>query len=428
MKLLPLSTQELKLSEVLATASYYAYQEIDDNVSCQIEKKTEICDVKPFCFNSDIPLLKIIGLSGYYENHLVIAIKGTDSIWDWLKNIKFLHNNDPLSWRNPSDYNRGRVSGRVHSGFNTAVDQNFPGLKTLVKNRRREKNQEILLTGHSLGGAIAILTAIGLSESDEFPCQKTVYTFGAPRVGDTKFRVSFDSLEELNHYRFERGNDIVPQLPLSQPFHFIADIFHLDQLVPEYRHTGVLKYLTKDEQGNLIVTENPPELERFLHRLQGYATSVLDLVKYLENEHHIENYVSHIKNLNPEKLKQLEKHSNSEVNMLSGSEILVIIEGLKLAGKLKSWLEKINTFQLLTYRDAIKYFLQERPKYPEHSIGIILRQKLPEGIKIYQMFLDSNDKLISYPDGRPYGRMIIAKQIDQELEKEFDNEDMIVFR
>ncbi|MBR8841200.1 MAG: hypothetical protein DSM106950_46500 [Stigonema ocellatum SAG 48.90 = DSM 106950] len=68
-----MSPEELKLSEILAHASSYTYKPIDNDVLYLIEKETGIYDAKPFDFNTNIPSLMISGLSGYYENYLVIA-------------------------------------------------------------------------------------------------------------------------------------------------------------------------------------------------------------------------------------------------------------------------------------------------------------------------------------------------------------------
>ncbi|MGB0747168.1 MAG: lipase family protein [Magnetospiraceae bacterium] len=64
---------------------------------------------------------------------------------------------------------------------------------------------QTVITGHSLGGAVAILAAFELS------CGNLV-TFGAPRVGDAVFA---DVMSEItpHHHRFTRGVDIVPLLP-----------------------------------------------------------------------------------------------------------------------------------------------------------------------------------------------------------------------
>lgn len=49
----------------------------------------------------------------------------------------------------------------------------------------------IYVTGHSLGGSIAVLTAAELSVDDDYNVA-TVYTYGKPRVGNKKFASWFN--------------------------------------------------------------------------------------------------------------------------------------------------------------------------------------------------------------------------------------------
>ena len=53
----------------------------------------------------------------------------------------------------------------------------------------------ILLTGHSLGGALATLAAYDIRVSLNVPpCQIECYTFGAPRVGNYAFAHDYNQL------------------------------------------------------------------------------------------------------------------------------------------------------------------------------------------------------------------------------------------
>ena len=63
------------------------------------------------------------------------------------------------------------------------------------------------VTGHSLGGAMATLASVRLT--DEGYKVRAVYTYGSPRVGDRVFRDSY----RLANYRFVNDNDLVPHLP-----------------------------------------------------------------------------------------------------------------------------------------------------------------------------------------------------------------------
>ncbi len=67
------------------------------------------------------------------------------------------------------------------------------------------------MTGHSLGGAIAALTAAELSLEEYVYNLATIYTFGKPRVGNKKFASWFD--DQLDGFRIIHYKDIVPANP-----------------------------------------------------------------------------------------------------------------------------------------------------------------------------------------------------------------------
>jgi hypothetical protein len=104
--------------------------------------------------------------------------------------------------------------GYCHHGFTVLAEGVYP----LVKNLRADYfGMPITLTGHSLGGAVAILVA-ALLVRDRI-ADPTIITFGAPRVsvGHAVRRAFARPLTPIILYR--NGVDIVPDLPplLSHP-------------------------------------------------------------------------------------------------------------------------------------------------------------------------------------------------------------------
>ncbi|XP_038881015.1 triacylglycerol lipase OBL1-like [Benincasa hispida] len=91
-------------------------------------------------------------------------------------------------------------------------------LKELVKENERTR---FVVTGHSLGGALAVLFPFILAFHDQkllLERLEGVYTFGQPRVGDHKFgefMLKTFSRYKIRYYRFVYGFDMVPRLPLD---------------------------------------------------------------------------------------------------------------------------------------------------------------------------------------------------------------------
>ena len=64
----------------------------------------------------------------------------------------------------------------------------------------------IYITGHSLGGALAQISAAALSKNDNVAA---CYTFGSPRVATLRF----DTEVKCPHYRVIDNWDLVPGVP-----------------------------------------------------------------------------------------------------------------------------------------------------------------------------------------------------------------------
>jgi len=95
--------------------------------------------------------------------------------------------------------------GRVHSGFLRQTHAITGGKMGAALYGLRHQGVPVIACGHSLGGAVALLTAAIL----HLPA---VYSFGAPRVGDNAFAA--ETAGRRQHFRFTRAADIVPHLPL----------------------------------------------------------------------------------------------------------------------------------------------------------------------------------------------------------------------
>jgi hypothetical protein len=80
----------------------------------------------------------------------------------------------------------------------------------------------------------------------------------------------------------------------------------------------------------------------------------------------------------------------------------------------------------LTYGAIIGYFAYYRSADVRIQKSVVLREKLPEGVRIVQVFLDKNHHL-TYASGEcPYGRRLLVQALDQQLNSKFGKENLIV--
>lgn len=127
----------------------------------------------------------------FNEDRVIFAARGTEKNHsDILTDLKF------RKTRLPSyEAHRGFVSAWV--SIHAEVMSDLDDLQL--------ENTPVTATGHSLGGAIAVLAAADLD-------MDRAVTFGAPRVGDEDFADFVQS--KTGHRRYVRAADIVPLLPL----------------------------------------------------------------------------------------------------------------------------------------------------------------------------------------------------------------------
>lgn len=138
----------------------------------------------------------------------VLAFRGTASVPDWITDAQFRR----------TEIGAGQ---EVHHGFLDAILSLNEDLKALAKAEKQRPMGEymppLFITGHSLGGAMALLAAELLAEAGCYI--QAVYTFGGPRVGNGAWAKSYDAFLDRRlrdrTWRVVNEEDIVPRLPGS---------------------------------------------------------------------------------------------------------------------------------------------------------------------------------------------------------------------
>ncbi|XVF62650.1 hypothetical protein PTKIN_Ptkin09bG0025400 [Pterospermum kingtungense] len=140
-------------------------------------------------------------------NAIVIAFRGTQehSIQNWVED---------LFWKQLDLNYPDLPDAMVHHGFYTAYHNTTirPGILNAVKEAKEFYGDlDIMVTGHSMGGAMASFCALDLTVNHEAK-NVQVMTFGQPRVGNAVFASYYSELVP-NTIRVTNDHDIVPHLP-----------------------------------------------------------------------------------------------------------------------------------------------------------------------------------------------------------------------
>lgn len=175
-----------KTAVLCANLSSLVYRNFDEKLSKRLNK------IFPYVMYFDKSGTQAI--VAHDKERIVIIFRGTQptQMADVSADLK--------TWPKRSE----EVQGLVHTGFASALDYVWKDLEPFVDECvKRHDIKQVLFTGHSLGGALAVVAAARSKYVGE------VYTYGQPRVGNRKYSKQVKS----KVYRFVNNNDIVPRIP-----------------------------------------------------------------------------------------------------------------------------------------------------------------------------------------------------------------------
>jgi hypothetical protein len=179
------------------------------------------------------------GYLGVCDDYAILAFRGSDPVTlpNWVTDVvvKLV----------PCD----EYGGRVHHGFSSVLRHAWHKVERLLE---RARDKPLFLAGHSMGGALAVLTACRLAKAGRPPV--ATYTFGSPRIGDRAFCAGY----RLPTYRVVNGLDLVPEMPLASvkrllpekakftDGNILGSLKRMARRVPCYGHVKTFVYIDRD--------------------------------------------------------------------------------------------------------------------------------------------------------------------------------------
>jgi len=162
------------------------------------------------------------------SRYVLVSFRGTEQTrgLDWFTNVR-------AAQVGGSPWNKGKV----HRGFANALGSILDDLRATVSRHAQVKGvwaKPIWYTGHSLGGAVAVLAAFRMKH-EKYPVQG-IYTFGQPAVGGPAFIEQVTDELRIPYFRVVNYQDLVPKLPTR------------DLLGARYAHGGRLCFITRQRE------------------------------------------------------------------------------------------------------------------------------------------------------------------------------------
>jgi triacylglycerol lipase len=148
---------------------------------------------------------------------VITAFRGTEPVQmrDWLSDTT------TPPWLGPAD------TGLVHYGFAEALRAVLPSVRSAIADLH-DREQTVWFTGHSLGGALAMLAAAWMHFEDPNLSAQGVYTYGQPRTCNAALADAYDRALAGRTFRVVNNNDIVAQVPPEPVFRHVKDIRYID--------------------------------------------------------------------------------------------------------------------------------------------------------------------------------------------------------
>lgn len=266
--------------------------------------------------------------TGNFEGDAIIICRGTASVYDALTDAN-------------TGIQQSLTGYKVHAGFNRTFND-FS--KDIIRFINTHQPSTVHCVGHSLGGALATLSADMVIKKGK---QAALYTFGSPRVGFSDFANSL-SLSNLmgieNIHRVYHSGDPVSMVPLWPFVH-----------VPQ---PGGECYIGK------LLDFNP-----WQHKMDNYIESVSNHSDWKTLTKSQPNWDSHID-------QWVSSNKTWDYGGFNLFNITMVMKSIKFIIKdiLKEIITPIGMVAIgaATFLDQLSYMLDKAAKLSSHSEGFVM--------------------------------------------------------
>ena len=187
-----------------------------------------------------------------WDANVYVVFRGTEvgedlSLTDIITDLKF----------HKTTLETGHV---VHAGFGRAWEEVRDEVLAEISSRKAKRGLNVVVTGHSLGGALACLAAAELGD-----CFPELVTFGQPRVAGSDFVHHLEAVC-VDYRRWVHRRDVITMVPFSFGYVHGGNLMYIGE-------SDIIKQASKQ----LRMQENATRLTRRFtdHRMKNYEQRVI---------------------------------------------------------------------------------------------------------------------------------------------------------